>query len=550
MKKFIFTTVFLVFSALLFGAEGVSLLSFSEKAEQYGVAEFSVKCTEKLNNPFWDASLNSSWETPSGKKLNAEGFFDGDGVYRLRFAPLETGNYKYKISFKAGGTEKLFEGTLVSVPGKKAGFLRVSKENSFRFATDNGEAFYPVGIQTCGYLDEPSTVMSFEKNRWASPKEEKVTPEAYFKEFEGGANIYRVQFGPGDKAGCAADPMESGSLDKYNLELLRKTDELYKTFTAKNFHGITIFFQDMSRWGNPEKDKKIAFGSMRKTDGYKNMQNAELYAAAKKYMRYIVARYAAYTDIWEFFNEDDYTPDEWLNETAAFVKDLDPYKHLMTTNYERPYLDWCDLVTPHEYMSMDSTNVDQHLAKEGCRFKHFKKPVLYTEFGNQSELGNQGRNKWRVAVWSTFFNEIALLFWDMTRPVYTSGENPGPINAFLGPTERKDLKVFQKFVKDIPAGARTIGVYPDEESEIRGYGLATDNMVWGYVNHKSSHADKISGLKVKVETGFGNWSVKWINTTKGEKIGEEIIIKSSGRCTDLEIPKIKVDAAFVMKKIN
>ncbi|MEI7904901.1 MAG: hypothetical protein WCI43_05765 [Candidatus Firestonebacteria bacterium] len=261
----------------------------------------------------------------------------------------------------------------------------------------------------------------------------------------------------------------------------------------------------------------------------------------------MTARYSAYTDIWEFFNEDDYTPDEWLNESAAFVKKLDPNKHLMTTNFERPGLEWCDLVTPHEYMYTDELNIDIYLAKEGCRFKHFKKPILYTEFGNQAWWGNQSRNKWRVAVWSGFFNELALLFWDMTHTVYTSGQPSSPINAYLGPSERSDFKVFQKFVKNIPASAATINVYAVEESELRGYGLASGGMVWGYLNHITSHAHKISGLKVRIETGFGKWNIKWIDPLTGNFMGQEEV-ESSGRSTTVEVPAIRADLAFTMKR--
>ncbi|MEI6845519.1 MAG: hypothetical protein WCK36_00565 [Candidatus Firestonebacteria bacterium] len=232
------------------------------------------------------------------------------------------------------------------------------------------------------------------------------------------------------------------------------------------------------------------------------------------------------------------------------MKGLDPNKHLMTTNFERPYLEWCDLVTPHEYMSVNALNVDIYLAKEGCRFKHYKKPVFYTEFGNQVTLGNQGRNKWRVAVWSGFFNEIGLLFWDMTNLVYTSGKAGPPINAYLGPLERSDFKSFQEFVKEVPASARTINVYAEEESQLRGYGLATADRVWGYFNHITSHDDSISGLRARIETGFGKWSINWIDPADGQEIGEEEIIESKGMSTSIKVPKIRTDLAFIMKKVQ
>ncbi|MEI7904022.1 MAG: DUF5060 domain-containing protein, partial [Candidatus Firestonebacteria bacterium] len=149
MRKIFLTVILFVFCALGFAAETVELVLSADKVEQYGVAEYSVKFSGTVKNPFWDAGLYSSWEAPSGKQLYAEGFFDGEGFYSLRFAALEQGTYKYKLTFKAGELEKTIEGSLESSAGTLPGFLRVSKENCFRFATDNGEAFYPLGIQTC-----------------------------------------------------------------------------------------------------------------------------------------------------------------------------------------------------------------------------------------------------------------------------------------------------------------------------------------------------------------------------------------------------------------
>ena len=536
--KFKALVIMMALSACVFAGEQVTQLAAPSGITKYKPADFSVKYSGEAKNPFWDAALTGQFTAPSGKKVSVEGFFCGDGIYTVRFCPVEAGNYTCSLVFRKDNFEQRFDGSFTASPSDSRGFLRVSKENSFRFVTDDNKPFYPLGIQTCGAEGMPTTLV-------AGNKTEQVSKEKYFKLHSGGANIFRVQLGAGEKSGCAIDVLSFGKKDEYNLEALKALDELYSVLLKNGFHSITILMQDMSRWGGGSQ----GFGGIRDIAGYKDLKNKEAAGYVRKYFSYIAARYAAYTDIWEIFNEDDFAPDEWLNEMAGHIKSKDPYSHLMTTNFERPYLDWCDLVTPHEYMYWDECGVDIYLAKELCRFKHYKKPVFYTEFGNQAVYGNMGRNKWRVAVWSSFFNEGGILLWDETNFRHVSGLPARPANAFLGPEERNDFQAFSKFVENIPVTARPICVYCAQESEIRGYGLRADDKIYIYLNHVTSHMHEIKGLDLTVDADPGKWGISWIEPLSGDVLQEEIA-ECGGKTLKITIPKIRSDLAAVLTKIK
>lgn len=94
---------------------------------------------------------------------------------------------------------------------------------------------------------------------------------------------------------------------RINFQVAEKLDNLYRTQRPYAFSEILILYQDMSLWGNAG----WAFGPGRDTEQYKSLLAKNL-PLQEQYIRYIVARYGAYIDIWEIYNEDVYSPDSYL----------------------------------------------------------------------------------------------------------------------------------------------------------------------------------------------------------------------------------------------
>ena len=59
--------------------------------------EFSIKGRAHVTNPFRDAALVGEFVSPAGKTNVLDGFYDGDEVWRLRFAPDEEGEWSYVL---------------------------------------------------------------------------------------------------------------------------------------------------------------------------------------------------------------------------------------------------------------------------------------------------------------------------------------------------------------------------------------------------------------------------------------------------------------------
>ena len=112
------------------------------------------------SNPFLDVTVTAEFTAPSGRKVTAHGFHDGGNVWRVRFAPDETGLWSYATT--AGETKDTGlhhrSGALTCTPSAHKGFLRVHPENPHAFAYADGTPFFPMGDTCYGlYDDSPIT---------------------------------------------------------------------------------------------------------------------------------------------------------------------------------------------------------------------------------------------------------------------------------------------------------------------------------------------------------------------------------------------------------
>ena len=113
------------------------------KAKKYGVIELVLEGPSE-GNPFTEQWIRGSFESisESGK---TDGFYDGEGIYRVRFMPSFCEEYRCTVTTSWGETET----AMVSVGEAEEGNhgpVRVASQ--YHFSYDDGKIFYPVGT-TC-----------------------------------------------------------------------------------------------------------------------------------------------------------------------------------------------------------------------------------------------------------------------------------------------------------------------------------------------------------------------------------------------------------------
>ena len=214
---------------------------------RWGVAEFSLEYRGEVENPFLDVTALAEFSGPGYSGITkVEGFYDGEGIWKFRFAPRVEGTWKVRLRLSHAGKEVAAREDSFECRGQRGhGFLRRSAVNPYRLQYEDGTPFYSIGIQTCGQKEAGLDGPPLAEGTWRT-----IPMQDYLAAYEGAANLYRVQLGAGTRAGCTWEIMtKSLGLYRYNLETCRTLDETYSLFAKYGFSTILIPFQDMSLWG-------------------------------------------------------------------------------------------------------------------------------------------------------------------------------------------------------------------------------------------------------------------------------------------------------------
>ena len=509
------------------------------------VAEFELSCDKSFENPFFEVLAEAVFTGPEGRPIvRVDGFYDGGTLWKFRFVPRVEGTWNVSLGLKSQGRRIAAGREWFRCRGQAGkGFLERSPANPYRLQYGDGTPYYAVGIQPCGAAEEGLDGPLAGHGQWRS-----VPMDTYLQAFQGAANLFRIQLGQGTRAGCAREVMTKAlGVYRYDLEACKLLDDTYRMLGQYGFSTILILFQDMSLW---QTDSTL-FGTNKDLEGWKNIHNEKAMAPVKHFLRYAIARWAAYTDIWELFNEDSYTPDDWLEPIAAYVRGLDPYGHLLTTNYERPRAAWADVVTAHMYMAIPAWETEGQLTREFARLKSFGKPVMFTEFGNKGWLSNRDPDKWRIAVWTAFMNESSMLFWSMggIQTVPDPLRRGGNANAYLGPEDRRYFRNFAAFAHNLPAGLRPALVGSGGGLDpLNRYALSDGKLSVLYVQHRTGH-DSAVAADIFLWTGPGEFEVRWFDPRGGEWSGTESKA-AEGEVLRLRSPEVTQDLAAKIVKVE
>jgi len=270
-------------------------------------------------NPFDDVSLSATF-TSGARTIDANGFYDGDGTYRIRFMPMTQGFWSYEthsnIPDLAGKT-----GHFSCGPPDPANHGPVGVANHFHFAYADGTPYLECGTTAYDWTSQPTTRESQTLQTLRNSPFNKVRMCVFPSEFKPDNIPARWPFEP-------ADPKSDYS--QFNTEKKQW-----------NFAHINpAYFQNFERQVQSLADEGIEadvilFHPYAKTLGFATMPAD----ADDRYLHYVVARLAAYHNVWwSAANEYDHlhakTTADWDRFFQIIVKD-DPYGHLRSIQQDR-----------------------------------------------------------------------------------------------------------------------------------------------------------------------------------------------------------------------
>jgi uncharacterized protein DUF4038/uncharacterized protein DUF5060 len=315
--------VALLLPAIARGADGVSFSRTAETVEVYDYVEVTVRLDKfEGRNPFLEATVSGTFSKNDGAEQKmVEGFCDAaDGsLFRLRFMPASSGEYRYSATYRQGATEATHTGVFKAIDGRRKGPLRVDPKYPWHFLWEGtGEHYYFNGTTAFWLMG------------W---REERIIQNCIDRLGRLKINRLRVLL-----SGAAnilwGEPVMTG--ENFTMNLRPWVAEAPNNFDNPkiDFARFNVaYWQKWERMLRYARDRDMIISAILDISTHK-AQPAAGSEEERRYIRYAVARLSAFSNItWDLGDDlDSYRSESWTHETGTLLEEWDPYKHLATSH--------------------------------------------------------------------------------------------------------------------------------------------------------------------------------------------------------------------------
>ncbi len=284
---------------------------------------------------------------------------------------------------------------------------------------------------------------------------------------------------------------------------------------------------------------------------------------AKKFMRYVVARWGYSTSIaaWEYFNEMDpgKPTDRFYAEVGRYLERIDIYRHLRTTSTWHPSARDCghpqlDIAQEHHYMRPDDEDFKDEVGSivrqsAWLREHAANRPALIGEFGlatpkwGLSDYVKQDREgvHFHNCLWASAFTGVsgtAMFWWWEQLDLDDAYRHYKPLAAFLADVSLAGTQPMEATASD--PRARAFGHRDDNRACLW---LANREATWWNLVVEKRAPNLIEAATVTLEgLSPGRYAVLWWDTWEGEPISRRTASPSDGRL-QLTVPPFSRDLA-------
>jgi len=394
--------------------------------EQYAVFEQAFK-GPSTGNPFKEVQFSAEFKFKN-RTCFCEGFYDGDGNYKIRFMPDTPGDW----TFTTKSNVKVLDGKTGSFSCRKASegvHGPVYVRNTYDFGYADSTPFYPAGTTCYAWIHQPDELVQQTLASLSKTKFNKIRMSVMPKNYDVYINN-EPPFYPFDGS------KEKGwDFSRPNPAFFRNFEERILELQKLGIEADVILF-------HPYDNGKWDFDKM-------NQEQAVFY------LRYLIARIASFRNVWwSMANEYDImgkTDEEW-ERYFRVIQTHDPYQHLCSIhngmawyNHSSPWITHLSIQTPYLQDIQDWREL-------------YKKPVIIDECVYEGNIPNDWGNltpeemvnrfwiAWCRGAYcthgETYIHPQNILWWSKGGKLY--GKSPERI-AFL-----------HQIMSETP----TVGVYP------------------------------------------------------------------------------------------
>lgn len=444
--------------------------------------DFVFRCEARLENPF-QVSFSAEAAGPGGIRFTIPGFYDGDGAWKVRFAPTTEGEWSLQTHSKLAALDNR-RASLICVSNRAPnihGGLRVDPQHPQHFLFEDGTRYFLMGYE-CDWL-------------WALDlgKPDLRTTDAFLDKLTAhgfnylilNAYAHDTSWRQGKTGGDDFGPPPmfawEGTNDqpdhtRFNLDYWRHYDRLIDALCRRGITARVMIkvYNKMVRWpakGSPEDDL---------------------------FFRWLIARYPAYPNInWDFSKEANNEENlAYKRDRLGFLRHNDPYHRLLTihddhqTYDDGAYNKLLDYRSDQEHSKWHATLIEHRRQRAW--------PVANVEFGYEHGPGGLSDATYRVV---RAPEEVCRRAWEICLAGgYTAYYYTYTAWDVIRPLDTPPGYAYFKRLRDFFAGTAYWRMEPHDELASAGYCLAEPGREYVvFLNRPEPFTLKLAGLSAPLK---------------------------------------------------
>ncbi len=408
--------------------------------ERYGLVELVLQTDVPFVNPYdpKEFELKVRFTAPSGRKAEVGAFWyqgydpetrqpKGEPGWKARFTPDEAGEWS-AVAYAPNQGVSSVPITFEVIPSNRPGFIRTNPGNTSYLAYENGDFFFPIGVNMAWWGECCDPLQQYGK---------------WLDQFSAnGGNTIRVWMAAWS---FGIEWKDTGLGDYGNRQY--EAWLLDQLFSMAEEHKIKVILVLMnhgpfslvanSEWEDNPYNSQLG-GPINSPAQFVSDPVAMVYYQQR--LNYIINRWGYSPDLlaWEWWNEVDLTPITekalipWLQEMSSYLRQRDVNHHLTTTSFSASSwspvwkLPQLDIVQVHEYSEQFNVGDRDPAARVGQELLALKqmlpaKPILLGEFGYSARNYGEDVEKTGIqlhnGLWATTFSGYAgsgmYWWWDI-----------------------------------------------------------------------------------------------------------------------------------------
>jgi len=329
-----------------------------DKVERWGIHEIPLE-GPKDGSPFLDVQLSAQFAYKN-RILHVDGFYDGEGIYRIRFMPDTLGIWRYVTQSNCPDLDgKTGEFVCAEPTQGNHGPVRVC--NTYHFAYADGTPYIPVGTTCYAWVHQGDALEEQTLETLKRSPFNKLRMCVFPKDF-----LYNKN----DPVYYPFERIETGEWDltRFSPPFFSHLERRVQDLLALGIEADIILFHPYDRWSFVNMDAE----------------------ADDRYLRYVVARLAAYRNVWwSLANEFDLMRNKSMADWDRFFRiviESDHVQHLRSIHNAGTLYD-------HTKPWVTHASIQSHDVSATARWRSlYKKTVILDEASYEGNVNYKWGN--------------------------------------------------------------------------------------------------------------------------------------------------------------